>query len=99
MSHDKFKVYHFQLKLIMAQCSCGNSKFRRYLDVDDEEQDCSLLGVVCTSCGQEWLREEYLNKEGEGRLIFAEIELRVNLLLIYVAQLPIRLSAKHRFSC
>ena len=48
MSHDKFKVYHFQLKLIMAQCSCGNSKFRRYLDVDDEELAGSSVYIMWT---------------------------------------------------
>ena len=63
----------------MQRCACGNSdisRFRRYWDGDEEEQ--SLLGVACAPCGQEWLQEEYVNTEGEGRLLFGESEFREN---------------------
>ena len=63
----------------MQRCACGNSdtaRFRRYWDGDEDEQ--SLLGVACAPCGQEWLQGEYLNTEGEGRLVFGESEFRKN---------------------
>ena len=63
----------------MQRCACGNSdtaRFRRYWDGDEEGQ--SLLGVSCAPCGQGWLQGEYLNTEGEGRLVFGESELRKN---------------------
>ena len=63
----------------MQKCPCGNSEFRRYLEVDDEGNATRLLGVGCLSCGQEWLREKYPNTEGERRLIFGELELRENI--------------------
>ena len=63
----------------MQRCACGNSdtaRFRRYWEGDEEEQ--SLLGVACAPCGQEWLQGEYINTEGEGRLVFGESEFRKN---------------------
>ena len=60
----------------MQKCACGNSdsvKFRRYLDNED---DGDLLGVACTPCGQEWLREEYLSTEGQRKLVFGDLELK-----------------------
>ena len=67
----------------MQRCACGNSdtaRFRRYWDGngggDDEDQ--ALLGVACAPCGQEWLQGEYVNTEGEERLVFGESEFREN---------------------
>ncbi|WAR23267.1 hypothetical protein MAR_036936 [Mya arenaria] len=41
-----------------------NQSLSQYLD------DEALMGVNCTSCEQEWLREEYLNQSGGERNIF-----------------------------
>ena len=37
-----------------------------------------MLGVACAPCGQEWLQGEYVNTEGEERLVFGESEFREN---------------------
>ena len=67
----------------MQRCACGNSdtaRFRRYWDGngDGDDEDQALLGVACAPCGQEWLQGEYVNIEGEERLVFGESEFREN---------------------